>query len=155
MTYGLPYLITEYGIDGAGIMRQTYTDYNLNSGYVSRRIIGLVSAQHVSNGSAWQSKTAYAYETGTLANTSSIQHDAAYNTGFVTGRGNVSSVARYDVTDITNATKALTTTIGYNVDGSVVFTRDPLEHQKPQLYRLIRRRHRAPHSRAACPIRVL
>ena len=134
VTYGLPYLITEYGIGGAGIMRQTYIDYNLNSAYVSRRIIGLVSSQQVSNGSAVQSKTLYAYDTGTLASTSSIQHDAAYNTGFVTGRGNVSTVSRYDVTDINNATKALTTTVGYNVDGSVVFSRDPLSHQNNLSY---------------------
>ena len=134
VAYGLPYLITEYGIGGAGILRQTYIDYNLDSAYVSRRIIGLVSAQQVSNGSAWQSKTVYAYDTGTLANTSAIQHDAAYNTGFVTGRGNVTSVARYDVNDIGNATKALTTTIGYNVDGSVVFSRDPLSHQNSLSY---------------------
>ena len=134
VAYGLPYLITEYGIGGAGIMRQTYIDYNLNSAYVTRRIIGLVSSQQVSNGSAWQSKTAYTYDTGTLVSTSSIQHDAAYNTAFLTGRGNVSSVSRYDVTDINNATKALTTTIGYNVDGSPVFTRDPLTHQNNLSY---------------------
>lgn len=127
--YGLPYLVTEYAADATTPLRYTYTDYNLDSSYLNNRIIGLVSAVHVSNGSAWQSKTVYAYDTGTdqLQATTSApsQHDTAYGTAF-TARGNITAVSRYDVTDISNDSKALTTHIGYDTDGSVVFTRDPL-----------------------------
>jgi YD repeat-containing protein len=131
--YGLPYVVTEYAADGTTPLRYTFTDYNLDPVYANQRIIGLVSAVHISNGSAWQSKTVYAYDAGgdQLQATpgAATQHDDAnYGTGF-TARGNITSVSRYDVTDISNDSKALTTRIGYDTDGSVIFSRDPLNHQ--------------------------
>jgi YD repeat-containing protein len=129
--YGLPYVVTEYAADGTTPLRYTYTDYNLDPAYVNQRIIGLVSTVHVSD-SAWQSKTVYAYDAGgeQLQATSSAatQHDDAnYGTGF-TARGNVTSVSRYNVegANITNESLTLTTRIGYDTDGSIIFTRDPL-----------------------------
>jgi YD repeat-containing protein len=128
--YGLPYLVTEYAADGTTPLRYTYTDYNLDPAYVNQRLIGLVSTVHVSD-SAWQSKTVYTYDdTGDnqlLATPSAAtQHDDAnYSIGF-TARGNVTSVSRFDVIDINNASLALTTRMGYDTDGSVIFTRDPM-----------------------------
>ncbi|MEP6912282.1 MAG: S8 family peptidase, partial [bacterium] len=43
-SYSLPYEVTEYAADAATILRKTTTDYNLNSSYLNRRIIGLVSS---------------------------------------------------------------------------------------------------------------
>ena len=130
--YGLPYVVREYAADGAAILRETYTDYNLSQAYLDRHIIGLVSAVHISNGSEWQAKVAYFYDAGgdqlQATDTAATQHDAAYGTDF-TARGNVTAVARYDVMDINNNNKRLITQVGYDVDGSVVFTRDPLNHQ--------------------------
>ena len=127
--YGLPYIVREYDADGVTILRETYTDYNLSQTYLDQRIIGLVSAKYTSNGSQWQTKTGYFYDAGSdqLQATASqpTQHDAAYDTGFTT-RGNVTSIARYDVTDINNDAKRLITQVGYDTDGSVIFTRDPL-----------------------------
>jgi YD repeat-containing protein len=131
--YGLPYVVTEYAADGATPLRYTYTDYNLDPAYVNNRIIGLVSTVHVSD-SAWQSKTVYAYDAGgdqlQATQTAATQHDATYSTG-LTARGNVTSVSRYNVegANITNDSLALTTRIGYDTDGSVIFSRDPLNHQ--------------------------
>jgi YD repeat-containing protein len=62
------------------------------------------------------------------------QHDAAYGTGFITGRGNVTAVSRYDVSDISNDSKALTMRTGYDTDGSPIFTRDALNHQTSLSY---------------------
>jgi YD repeat-containing protein len=130
--YGLPYVIAEYAADGITKLRETYTDYNLSQAYLDRRIIGLVSAVHISNGSQWQTKIGYFYDAAgdqLQATTSpATQHDAAYGTGLTT-RGNVTSIARYDVTDINNDSKRLITQIGYDTDGSAIFSRDPLNHQ--------------------------
>ena len=131
--WGLPYLVRDYAADGVTEIRHNYTDYNLNQAYLDRRIIGLVSAIHISNTAQWQTKIAYFYDASgdqLQATTSqATQHDASYGTGFTIGRGNVTAIARYDVTDINNDSKRLMTQIGYDTDGSVIFSRDPLNHQ--------------------------
>jgi YD repeat-containing protein len=132
--WGLPYLVKEYAADGFTPIRYTYTDYNLNPEYVNRRIIGLVSAVHMSDG-AWQSKTGYEYDApgDQLQATSpnAIQHDASYGTSLSTGRGNLTKVSRYDVSgsNINDESKKLVTRTGYDTNGSVVFIRDHLGHQ--------------------------
>jgi YD repeat-containing protein len=135
--YGLPNGVFEYAADGVTLLRVTYTDYNLSQAYLDRHLIGLVSAVHVSDG-AWQSKLVYSYDAAgdqlQAIAAAAIQHDTAYGTGFITGRGNVTAVSRYDVTDIGNDSKALTMRIGYDSDGSVVFTRDALNHQTSLSY---------------------
>jgi YD repeat-containing protein len=135
--YGLPYVVREYAADGAAILRETYTDYNLSQTYLDQHIIGLVSAVHISNGSEWQTKVVYFYDAGgdqlQATATAATQHDAAYGTDFTT-RGNVTAVARYDVTDINNDSKRLITQVGYDTDGSVVFTRDQLNRQSKLSY---------------------
>lgn len=130
--YGLPYVVREYAANATTILRETYTDYNLNSQYTDRRIIGLVSAVHVSDGTLL-SKTGYEYDaTGVqLVPTASnaTQHDASYNTSLSAGRGNLTRVSRYDVTDPNNEIKKTESRIGYDINGSVVFSRDNSGHQ--------------------------
>ena len=59
-----------------------------------------------------------------------MRHDTAnYGSGFVQGRGNLNKMRRWDVTDPNDASKASEYETGYNTSGSVIFTRDPLDHQ--------------------------
>jgi len=140
--YSLPYEVTEYAADGTTIVRRTVTDYNLSSAYLDRRIIGLVSAVNVfdqANGAS-VSKTTFEYDWGgeylAAMPQAATQHDAPnYGSSFVTGRGNLSAVWRWDVTDINNAAKAIQQQrIGYDVAGCAVFARDALGHQTSVSY---------------------
>ena len=60
-------------------------------------------------------------------------HDQGYH-GTFTVRGNVTSVSRWDVTDINNPTKALTNYLNYNAAGAVVSTTDPAGHTNQVTY---------------------
>lgn len=53
---------------------------------------------------------------------------------FVVGRGDMTSVRRWDAPSPTNASLAAETTIGYNADGSVIFRRDPSGHKATLAY---------------------
>ena len=64
--YGLPYRVIEYAADGTTEIRHTFTDYNLDPAYVSQRIIGLVSARHVSDTATFQTIVHYSYDAGGL-----------------------------------------------------------------------------------------
>lgn len=140
--YSLPYIVIEYAADGTTMMRGTYTDYNLSSTYTDRRIIGLVSWIHVVDftTSSYVSKTTFDYDAGgsymTGLSQSATNHDGTnYGTGFVAGRGNVTSVTRWDVTDINNGAKAIAMQrTGYNITGSPVFKLDALNHQTSVSY---------------------
>ncbi|HEX6648430.1 MAG TPA: DUF4214 domain-containing protein, partial [Pyrinomonadaceae bacterium] len=134
--YGLPYAVTEYAADGATAMRQTLTDYNLSQAYVDRRIIGLVSAVHQTNISSWQRKVTYIYDEPARLEAvpaAATQHDTAYSTSF-TARGNVTAVSRWDVTDIVNAAKTLTTYTNYYDTGTPKSTTDPAGHTNSITY---------------------
>lgn len=134
--YGLPYFVTEYAADGLTEIRRTYTDYNLSQSYLDRRIIGLPAAVHLTDGSGYQAKITYSYddpERITSQATTATLHDQSYDASF-TVRGNVTSVSRWDVTDINNASKALTTFMSYNAAGSVVSTTDPAGHTNSMSY---------------------
>ncbi len=136
-SYSLPYQVIEYAADGTTMLRRTYTDYNLNSNYLNRRIIGLVTAVHVVDHAteSYASKTTFDYDWGgeylAAPSQTPIRHDSTnYGAGFVTGRGNLSGVWRWDVTDINNVSKATQVSrTGYNTTGSVTFSRDALGHQ--------------------------
>lgn len=134
--YGLPYGVREYAADGTTEIRQTWTDYNLSPAYVNRRIIGLVSFVHISNVAQWQTKFSYDYDDpARLSATSATptQHDPAYNTS-LTARGNMTSASRWDVTDVNNANKKLTTYTSYNITGSPISITDPANHQNSIAY---------------------
>lgn len=141
--YNLPKDIREY--DGSGTtatqLRHTFIDYNLSSTYINstRRIIGLVSLRQVYevNGATETliSKEDYFYDTtatGFLVAPSAVpvQHDEVnFGASFKLGRGNLWNVRHWDVTDPTNAGKALTNKTGYSTTGAVIFTRDHLNHE--------------------------
>ncbi len=136
--YGLPYLVKEYAADGSQELRRAYTDYNLSQAYLDRRIIGLVSATHVYDPVAakWLAKTTYAYdEAGSVQQQAAgaTGHDPSYDSSFLT-RGNVTSVVRWDVTDISNAAKSLTSRLTYNAAGSLLKSTDPAGHQTSLAY---------------------
>ena len=134
--YGLPYLVREYAADGLTEIRHNFTDYNLSQAYLDRRIIGLVSEIHVTDVGSWQAKITYGYDDPARIQAlpaAATQHDGSYSTAFTT-RGNVTSVSRWDVTDIINPSKALTTQMTYNTAGGVVSSSDPMGHQKSVTY---------------------
>ncbi|HET6977827.1 MAG TPA: DUF4214 domain-containing protein [Pyrinomonadaceae bacterium] len=134
--WGLPYLVKEYAADGVTEIRNTFTDYNLSQAYLDRRLIGLVSDVHLTNGSSFQSKITYGYDDpARLAAlpASATQHDTAYNAS-LTARGNVTSVSRWDVTDINNASKKLTSYTSYFVTGTPASATDPGNHQSSLSY---------------------
>ena len=61
------------------------------------------------------------------------QHDTAYNTSF-TARGNVTAVSRWDINDIQNQAKKLTTYTNYYNTGTPISTTDPMGHQSSLTY---------------------
>ncbi len=128
--WGLPYWVKEYASDGTTEIRHTFTDYNLSQAYLDRRIIGLVSQVHLKNATDYESKITYAYDDPARLQSvpsAATQHDTAYSTS-LTARGNVTAVSRWDVTDITNPSKKLTTYTDYSTTGSPVATTDPEQH---------------------------
>ncbi|HKR59587.1 MAG TPA: S8 family serine peptidase, partial [Pyrinomonadaceae bacterium] len=134
--YSLPYLVRDYAADGVTEIRHSYTDYNLSQAYLDRRIIGLVSAIHVSNTAQWQTKVTYTYDEPSKLEAlpaAATNHDTSYNTSFLT-RGNVTAVSRWDVNDINNPAKALTTQVSYNTTGGVIRSTDPAGHQSNIAY---------------------
>ncbi len=134
--WGLPYCIHEYAADGTTELKRTYYDYNLSQAYLDRRIIGLVEAIHLTNVSSYQAKIIYAYDDPTrlvAVPTPATQHDTAYDASF-TARGNVTSVSRWDVNDINNSTKKLTTSTNYYTTGTPISITDPSGHTSGMLY---------------------
>jgi YD repeat-containing protein len=134
--YSLPYGIREYAADGSTEIRQTFFDYNLDQAYLDRRIIGLVSYMHSSNVGSWQSKVSYTYDDPARLSAvpaAATRHDTAYNASF-TPRGNVTSVSRWDVTDITNVAKKLTSYTGYYTTGTPISSTDPTGQQSTITY---------------------
>ena len=130
----LPRDTYEYAANAAAILRSTRTDYNPSTVYSDRRILGLVSEQRlyegdVNNGGVLMSKVAFSYdEGGSLQGTDApVQHDNTnYSAAFVTGRANLSSVKRYDVT---NTAVFTTSSTKYNTAGAVVSSKDALNHE--------------------------
>jgi len=132
----LPYAVHEYAADGSTEIRQTFTDYNLSQAYLDRRIIGLVSQVLVSNGAQTLTKTTYDYDEAARLHgvpAAATQHDVNYNLA-LTARGNVTAVSRWDVDDINNANKKLTTYTNYYNTGTPISTTDPAGHQSSVTY---------------------
>lgn len=139
-TYGLPEYVRVYDTDLATILKESHTVYNLSSAYTSRRIIGLPAAVQISgrdsSGLDLVSKMTYGYDeenflVETNQNISSvIQHDNTnYSLNFVTGRGNLSTVTRWDADNPTNSSNAVTSKARYDIAGSVVARLDPLNRK--------------------------
>ncbi|HEU4932509.1 MAG TPA: RHS repeat-associated core domain-containing protein, partial [Pyrinomonadaceae bacterium] len=134
--WGLPYCIHEYAADGTTELKRTYYDYDLSQAYLERRIIGLVSVVHLTNVGSFQGKVVYTYDEPARLEAvpaAASQHDTAYNTS-LTARGNLTSVSRFDVTDINNASKKLTTSTSYYTTGTPISHTDPSGHTSRVLY---------------------
>ena len=132
-SYGLPSEVREFS--GATVLRRTLTTYNLGMPYVdvlnNRRLIGIVTEQTMlgldpaDNTEKLYSKETFEYDADgefRVEQGTATQHDAAYNAAFNV-RGNVTTVRRWDVSQ-SNISVASST--GYNTNGSVIFSRDPL-----------------------------
>jgi YD repeat-containing protein len=129
--FGLPNSVKEYAADGVTEIRQTITDYNLSQAYLDRRIIGLLSQVQLKNASSFESKISYEYDDPSRLQSlpaAAVQHDGTYNTSF-TARGNVTAVSRWDVSDINNAAKKLTSYTNYYATGTPGSSTDPAGHQ--------------------------
>ena len=118
-------------------IRETFTDYNLSQAYLDRRIIGLVSAVHVTNvSSVGRARLVYSYDNPSQLQglpAAATQHDTSYST-FIHYARQRNRGSRWDVTDITNPAKALTTQMRYNTTGAVVATIDPAGHENIIIY---------------------
>ncbi len=129
----LPRDVYEYAADASTIIRSSRTLYNTSTSYTDRRILGLVSEEqlyegNVNSGGVLMSKVGFAYdESGSVQGTDApVQHDnTAYGPTFVVGRGNLSSVKRYDVS---NTSQFTTTSSKFNTAGAVVLSRDASNH---------------------------
>jgi YD repeat-containing protein len=130
----------EYQADATTVLRRTHTDFQMSSTYTYLRILGLPSAKYVCDGSQGAvpcndtsgaslfTKVTFQYdENGSIQGTDApVQHDNTnYGSSFLAGRGNLSSVRRYDVINTGPYTTASTQ---YNTAGAVVKTTDAAGH---------------------------
>ena len=143
--FNLPSAVVEYAANGTTVVRRTYRDYRWDAAYIDRRIVGLVDAVRVHDGAgALVSKVTYGYDwdwggdmfQDVPGGVQVRQHDRAnYGPSFIHGRGNLSQVARWDVTDPQNLNNTITETKWrVNVTGAVLMERDHLWHQKSYEY---------------------
>jgi RHS repeat-associated protein len=125
---GLPENVYEYGPDGA-VFRRTEKKYVWDKQYTDRRIIGLVDYESVYDGSdTLLSRVDYSYDsTGSdellQHQGNPVQHDSSYGLGFTIGRGNLTYVGRQDASD---TSRLISTWMGYNTAGSLIWTKDAL-----------------------------
>lgn len=127
----LPRDLLEYAADATTVLRTTRTNYNMLPDYTDRWILGLASekllyAGTVSGGSL-EAKTAFFYdESGAIQGADTpTRHDSNYTANFV-GRANLTSVKRYNINNLTQAT---TTSSKYNTAGAVVSSKDASDHE--------------------------
>jgi YD repeat-containing protein len=134
--YGLPNKVEVYAQDQSTVLKTQTINYNLDSNYTSRRIIGLRAANALYEGTdssgTLMSKVTYIYDengySGTGQSVSATQHDnSSYGTGF-SYRGNQTSMTRWDVSNSTNSALAVTSQNKYNIAGSLISKTDPLSH---------------------------
>lgn len=135
LDYYLPSETREYAANTVDVLRTTQVDYNLNFGYTSRRLFGLVSQKRIYDtptGNALLSKVEYLYDDGgeqLVQQGTPVQHDAANYGTTNTWRGNLTRTRRYDVL----TSQFVETKTGFNTTGSAIFTRDPLQTSATQL----------------------
>ena len=136
--YGLVSAANVYDTNQTTVLKRSETDYNLNSTYTSRRIIGLPSesrAYGYENGAlALVSRVGYGYDEEDFSLESNqnisnvIQHDnTAFSSAFVTGRGNLTTTIPYDTPN--GATSPVTSKVRYDIAGSPVAQIDPLSRK--------------------------
>jgi YD repeat-containing protein len=135
--YGLVKKVQVFDDVTGTLVKEAATEYNFDTHYISRRIIGLPYKTEISglnqanNTFELVSKVTYAYDGFDFSDTSLeqnipnvIQHDNTnYSASFVTGRGNLTGTTRHDVT---GATSSVTSSIKYNTAGAPVAQINPL-----------------------------
>jgi hypothetical protein len=137
--YGLVKEVKVYAADQTTVWKKISTEYNLDTAYTSRRIIGLPSLTEAwgwnqeTNQLEKVSRLTYGYDEENFSQeanqniASAIQRDNAnFGAGFIVGRGNLTSVTRHDVT---GQTSPVTSKTRYDIAGSVVARLDPLNRK--------------------------
>ena len=137
-SYMLPRDLFEYDKDATSVLRSTRTDYvdgddTIKAPYLNRRILGLAKENKlydgdVTDGGVLMSRVGFSYdETGSIQGSDSpVQHDNTnYTSSFITGRGNVSTVTRYNVLISASTTAKLK----YNTAGAVVLSKNALDKE--------------------------
>ncbi|MBX3290399.1 MAG: hypothetical protein KF855_13760 [Acidobacteria bacterium] len=128
--FGLVEEVRVYDSDLSTVLKKQQTDYNLDSAYTTRRIVGLPEEVRLKDGSdvLW-SKVTYGYDEDEFDEEANqviapIRHDTEdYDEEFIVGRGNLTSVTRHDVL---SQSSPVTTTMRYDIAGSLVARLDPL-----------------------------
>ncbi|HEY3579821.1 MAG TPA: Ig-like domain-containing protein, partial [Pyrinomonadaceae bacterium] len=132
ITCQLPQDVREYDANATTILRTTRTIYIDDSPYLSRWIIGLPKERLLYEGDATsgvlRSRLVFKYDDSQSidGNDTPVQHDPGYSSSFVSGRGNLSSVERYNVDNLTQFT---TSSMKYNTAGAIVSSKDALNHE--------------------------
>ncbi len=135
--YGLVKEVRSYDVyNNNALLKKATTEYNLDNAYTSRRILGLPSKtesfglNQANNQFEQTSKVTYAYDEGDFTDTtlnqnlsSAIQHDNTnYGASFVSGRGNLTSMTRWDVA---GQMSSVTSSVKYNTTGAPVAQTTP------------------------------
>lgn len=133
--YSLPDVVTEYEANASTVYRKIDTDYVTSSSYTNLRVIGLPSKIEIKDASNnVKAKTEFAYDSSgsyfTNVTGKDKHDDTNYGSGFVTGRGNLCVIKRYEI----GGSGYIETDTGYNSLGQVVFTRDGADHQTDITY---------------------
>jgi hypothetical protein len=128
--YSLPDVITEYEVNPSTVYRKKDIDYVTSSTYTNLRVIGLPSKIEIKDASNnVKAKTEFTYDSSgsyfTNVTGKDNHDDTNYGSGFVTGRGNLTIVKRYEI----GGSGYIETDTGYNSLGQIVFTRDGSDHQ--------------------------
>ncbi|HWN11018.1 MAG TPA: PKD domain-containing protein [Pyrinomonadaceae bacterium] len=134
----LPTDTREYAGFASTALRHTHTSYRMDpvadATYLNLHILGLVKEKSLfevnTSGEIPMSKVGFQYdESGSIDGSDApVGHDNAYDGNFIIGRGNLSSVKRYDVLVTDNSQFSLSR-MKYNTAGAVVSTKDPLNHE--------------------------
>ncbi len=134
----LPTDIREYAGSASTALRHSRTNYRMDpvvdATYLNLHVLGLVKEQSLfevnTSGETPMSKVAFQYdETGSIHGSAApVGHDNSYDGNFIIGRGNLSSVKRYDVL-VTDNSQFTLSSMKYNTAGAVVSSTDALLHQ--------------------------
>ena len=130
----LPNEVTEYQSDATTVLRRSHTDYLLTSAYLDRRVIGLPEWKYVYDAPGnLAAKSYFKYDWDVhLDDLPGATHhdDTNYSkSALIIGRGNLSMLQRYDITDPNNTSKVVEFKSSYNTTGQVTLTRDMRWHQ--------------------------
>jgi YD repeat-containing protein len=156
------YELGPYGANDWRVLRRTHTDYDLSEAFISRRIIGLVSGKYLfapdaPNSGSIQTllaKNTMEYDVGAICvnfcyfievivnapdpeapspGPLATHFDSTY-LSVTSGRGLLSRVKQWDATDEMNVQKVHTSSLLYNIYGSVIRNTDPADHVKQFVY---------------------